>query len=129
MVDRVRDATRLEQMLGDASIELSSVASPLNTVSARAMLAARSTAGLIHCGWRSWRGADAAQGPGPGAGVDEHLRRPSRLVGPLDVGSAGSGRAALAEVDAVIVEACQPWQHQIELLQTIPGGRGDGDLK
>ena len=28
---------------------------------------------------------------------------------------------ALAELDAVIAEACQPWQHQIELLQTIPG--------
>ncbi len=28
---------------------------------------------------------------------------------------------ALAELDAVIVEACQPWAHQIELLQTIPG--------
>jgi len=28
---------------------------------------------------------------------------------------------ALAELDAVIVQACQPWAHQIELLQTIPG--------
>jgi hypothetical protein len=28
---------------------------------------------------------------------------------------------ALAELDAVIVDACQPWQHQIELLQTNPG--------
>ena len=28
---------------------------------------------------------------------------------------------AIAELDAVIVDACQPWQHQIELLQTIPG--------
>src|SRR5215208_2868669 len=28
---------------------------------------------------------------------------------------------ALAELDAVIVEACQPWAHQLELLQTIPG--------
>src|SRR5215213_3529589 len=28
---------------------------------------------------------------------------------------------ALAELDAVIVAACQPWAHQIELLQTIPG--------
>ncbi|SDX67467.1 Transposase IS116/IS110/IS902 family protein [Geodermatophilus africanus] len=29
--------------------------------------------------------------------------------------------AALAELDAVIAEACQPWEHQLELLQTIPG--------
>ena len=28
---------------------------------------------------------------------------------------------ALAELDGVIADACQPWQHQIELLQTIPG--------
>jgi transposase len=27
----------------------------------------------------------------------------------------------LAELDAVIVDACQPWQHQLDLLQTIPG--------
>jgi transposase len=28
---------------------------------------------------------------------------------------------ALAELDQVIAEACRPWQHRIELLQTIPG--------
>ena len=28
---------------------------------------------------------------------------------------------ALAELDGVIAEACAPWQHQIELLETIPG--------
>jgi transposase len=28
---------------------------------------------------------------------------------------------ALAELDVVIAEACRPWAHQIELLQTIPG--------
>src|SRR5688572_9074267 len=28
---------------------------------------------------------------------------------------------ALAELDAVIAAACRPWQHQIELLETIPG--------
>ncbi len=27
----------------------------------------------------------------------------------------------MAELDAVIVQACRPWQHQIDLLQTIPG--------
>ncbi len=38
--DRTRDVTRLEQLLEDASIKLSSVASSLTTVSARAMLVA-----------------------------------------------------------------------------------------
>ena len=40
MGDRTRDTVRLELMLEDASIKLSSVASSLTTVSARAMLAA-----------------------------------------------------------------------------------------
>jgi len=40
MGDKTRDLTRLELMLEDASIKLSSVASSLKTVSARAMLAA-----------------------------------------------------------------------------------------
>src|SRR3712207_8844257 len=40
MGDRTREATRLELMLEDASIKLSSVASSLTTVSARAMLGA-----------------------------------------------------------------------------------------
>src|SRR3712207_2425654 len=40
MGDRTREATRLELMLEDASIKLSSVASSLTTVSARAMLTA-----------------------------------------------------------------------------------------
>ena len=40
MGDRTRETTRLELMLEDASIKLSSVASSLNTVSARAMLTA-----------------------------------------------------------------------------------------
>src|ERR671913_1645475 len=40
MGDRTREVTRLELMLEDASIKLSSVAASLTSVSARAMLAA-----------------------------------------------------------------------------------------
>jgi hypothetical protein len=40
MGDRTRETVRLELMLEDASIKLSTVASSLNTVSARAMLTA-----------------------------------------------------------------------------------------
>ena len=40
MGDRTRETVRLEMMLEDASIKLSTVASSLTTVSARAMLAA-----------------------------------------------------------------------------------------
>ncbi len=28
--------------------------------------------------------------------------------------------AALAELDAVIDQACRPWAHQLDLLETIP---------
>ncbi|MDF3014979.1 MAG: transposase family protein [Thermomicrobiales bacterium] len=53
------------------------------------------------------------------------------LTGHFDVNHARLARSmlrrlelveqALVELDAVIAEACRPWQHQIELLQTIPG--------
>ncbi len=50
MGDRIRDVTRLEQLLkpisGDASIRLSAVAPSLSTASARAMLA------QMVAGWR-----------------------------------------------------------------------------
>ena len=53
------------------------------------------------------------------------------LTGHFDANHARLARSMLrrldlveqapAELDAVIVNACQPWQHQIELLQIIPG--------
>jgi transposase len=53
------------------------------------------------------------------------------LAGNLDANHARLARSmlrrldlveqALAELDAVIVDACRPWHRQIELLQTIPG--------
>ena len=122
MGDRVRDTTRLELMLEDASIKLSSVASSLNTVSARAMLAA-----MIDGETDPLRLAELARG---------RMRRKipdlaQALTGTFDTHHAQLARSmlgrldlveqALAELDAVIVDACQPWQHQIELLQTIPG--------
>jgi transposase len=53
------------------------------------------------------------------------------LTGHFDAGHAQRARsmlhrlqlveAALAELDAVLAHACQPWAHQLQLLQTIPG--------
>jgi transposase len=53
------------------------------------------------------------------------------LCGHFDAGHAQLARSmlarieavetALAEPDAVIAEACRPWAHQLDLLQTIPG--------
>jgi transposase len=122
MGDRTRETTRLELMLEDASIKLSTVASSLNTVSARAMLGA-----MIDGEADPLRLADMAKGK---------LRRKipdlaQALTGHFDANQARLARSmlrrldlveqALAELDAVIVDACQPWAHQIELLQTIPG--------
>jgi transposase len=122
MGDRRRDIVRLELMLEDASIKLSSVASSLKTVSARAILTA-----MINGETDPLRLAEMAKGK---------MRRKipdlaQALTGHFDANHARLARSmlrrldlveqAMAELDAVIVEACQPWAHQIELLQTIPG--------
>jgi transposase len=122
MGDRVRDTTRLELMLEDASIKLSSVASSLNTVSARAMLAA-----MIDGETDPLRLAELARGKMrrkipdlaqalTGTFDAHHAQLARSMLGRLDL-----VEQALAELDAVIADACQPWAHQIELLQTIPG--------
>jgi transposase len=122
MGDRTREAMRLELMLEDASIKLSVVASSLTTVSARAML------GALIDGERDPRAlAELAKGR-------MRVKIPAlteALTGHFDAGHARLARsildrldaveAALAELDAVIADACAPWAHQLELLQTIPG--------
>ena len=122
MGDRAREIVRLELMLEDASIKLSSVASSLKTVSARAMLTA-----MINGESDPLRLADMAKGK---------MRRKipdlaQALTGHFDANHAQLAHSmlrrldlveqALVELDQVIVAACRPWQHQIELLQTIPG--------
>ena len=120
--DRTRDTMRLELMLEDASIKLSSVASSLNTVSARAMLGA-----MIDGETDPLKLAQLARGP---------MRRKipdlaQALTGTFDADHAALAKAMLlrlrlveqaqADLDRVITAACEPWRHQIELLQTIPG--------
>ena len=111
MGDRRRDIVRLELMLEDASIKLSSVVSSLKTVSARAML----TAMMINGETDPLRLADLAKG---------RMRRKipdlaQALTGHFDANHARLARSmlqrldlvdqAMAELDQVIVEACQPW--------------------
>ena len=122
MGDRTREATRLELMLEDASIKLSSVASSLTTLSARAMLNA------LIAGERDPRVlAQLAKGK-------MRAKIPAlteALIGHFDAGHAQLARsildrldaveAALAELDAVIDASFTPWARQLELLQTIPG--------
>ncbi len=120
--DRTRDAIRLELMLEDASIKLSVVASSVTTVSARAMLramiAGEDDPAVL---------ADMAKGKMRSKIPDltealighfnvDHAALARTLLGRLDL-----VEAALAEVDRSIARACEPWAHQIEMLQTIPG--------
>jgi transposase len=122
MGDRTREVTRLELMLEDASIKLSSVAASLTSVSARAMLTA------LIAGERDPRVlADLAKGK-MRAKIPQLTEA---LIGHFDAGHAQLARTmlhrleliedALAELNAVIAAACRPWAHQLELLQTIPG--------
>ena len=94
MGDRTRETIRLELMLEDASIKLSSVASSLKTVSARAMLTAMID-GETEPGSARQLGErqDAAQDPGPGPGADWNLRGSSCPAGQVDAAAAGAGRA------------------------------------
>jgi transposase len=120
--DRSREIVRLELMLEDASIKLSSVASSLKTVSARTMLAA-----MIAGEDNPAKLAELARG---------RMRRKipeleQALTGHFDSHHAQLARSilrrldlveqALAELDQLLVEAFRPWARQIELLQTIPG--------
>lgn len=122
MGDRTRDVTRLEQMLEDASIKLSSVASSLTTVSARAMLVAmidgqRDPQVLAEMA----RGRMRTKIPDLREALDGHFTdRHARLVAAL-LTRLDHVDAALVDLEEVTEEACRPWAHQIELLQTIPG--------
>jgi transposase len=122
MGDRTRESVRLELMLEDASIKLSTVASSLTTVSARAMLAAmidgerdpRVLAEMAKGRMRS-KIPDLAQAL-EGHFDEHHAQLARSILHRLD-----AVERSLAELDGVIATACEPWSHQLELLQTIPG--------
>ena len=122
MGDRTRESIRLELMLEDASIKLSSVASSLTTVSARAMLTA-----LVEGERDPQVLAEMAKGkmrrkiPELAQALEGHFdAHHARLAGSI-LRRLDLVEQALAELDQVIAVACQPWAHHIELLQTIPG--------
>jgi len=122
MGDRTREAIRLEMMLEDASIKLSSVASSLTTLSARVMLQAmiegeRDPLVLAEMAKGKMRRKipDLAQAL-DGHFDEHHARMAKTILGRLDM-----VEESLTELDAVIAAKCAPWAHQIELLQTIPG--------
>src|SRR3954449_3108283 len=122
MADRTREITRLELMLEDASIKLSAVAASLTSVSARAMLTA-----LIGGEDDPRVLADLAKGkmrrkiPALTEALTGHFDEQHAALARSMLERIASIEAALAELNAVIAHAFQPWAHQLELLQTIPG--------
>src|SRR3954462_14490880 len=122
MADRTREMVRLELMLEDAAIKLSAVAASLTSVSARAMLTAliageRDPAALAQLArGKMRRKIPALTEALTGNFTAEHARLARSMLHRLE-----GIRADLDELDAVLAEACRPWAHQLELLQTIPG--------
>jgi transposase len=109
-------------MLEDASVKLSSVAASLTSVSARAMLAALIT------GEDDPRVlADLAKGkmrrkiPALTEALTGHFNAEHAQLARSMLARIESVETALAELNVVIAAAFQPWVHQLELLQTIPG--------
>lgn len=120
--DRTREIVRLELMLEDASIKLSTVASSLKTVSARAMIGAmiegetdpRVLAQMAKKKMRS-KIPDLAQALE--GHFDAHHAQLARSL--LD--RISRVEQAMRELDLAIEAACAPWARQTDLLQTIPG--------
>lgn len=122
MGDRTWDTTRLELMLEDATIKLSCVASSVNTISARLMIGA-----LIRGETDPLKIADLAKGKMrvkipdlaqavTGNFTEHHATMARTILRRLEL-----VEQAIKESDELIAAACAPWQHQIDLLQTIPG--------
>lgn len=112
----------LELMLEDASIKLSAVVSSLKTVSARAMLAEmidgeRDPQKLAALAKGKLRGKIPQLSEALTGSFDDHHARLARSI----LHRLELVETALAELDGVLEQACLPWAHQIELLQTIPG--------
>jgi transposase len=122
MGDRTRDTTRLELMLEDASIKLSSVASSVTAKSARLMLRA-----MIDGEADPLKLAEMAKGrmrskiPDLAQALDGHFDVFHARIAKTMLDRLEYIESALAELDEVIRSACRLWQRQIDLLMTIPG--------
>jgi transposase len=120
--DRTRDAVRLESLLEDASIKLSAVASNIVGVSSRAML------GELVAGQRDGAVlADLARSklrrkiPDLTEALTGHFDDHHALIVGQLLTRLNHVEQALAELDAQITLEVAPWQHQVDLLRTIPG--------
>jgi transposase len=122
MGDRTREVTRVEKLLEDASIKLSAVVSNIAGASARDMLTAlvageRDPAVLAEFArsklrWKIPQLTESLVGR-----FDEHH---ALLIGGM-LQRLGQVETSLKDCDAQILAEIAPWQHQYELLQTMPG--------
>lgn len=120
--DRTREIVRLELLLEDASIKLSTVASSLKTVSARAILVAmvegQTDARVLA---EMAKGRMRAKIPELAQALEGHFDAHHAQLARSILDRIDRVDQAMAELDRAIEAACEPWAHQIELLQTIPG--------
>lgn len=122
MGDRTREAVRLELMLEDASIKLSAVASKLTTVSARVILAAMiegESDPLVLA--QMAKGRMRSKIPELTQALDGHFDAHHARLARAILGRLDAVEAALVDLDDAIRVEVEPWAHQVELLQTIPG--------
>ena len=120
--DRTREIVRLEMMLEDASIKLSSVASSLKTVSARAILAAMidgETNPLVLA--EMAKGRMRSKIPDLAQALEGHFDAHHAQLARSILDRIDRVEQDMAELDLAIEAGCAPWAHQLELLQTIPG--------
>ncbi len=122
MGDRTRHAGRLEKLLEDASIKLSSVASNITGTSSREMLAAlvageRDPAVMADMAHSSLRRKipDLTEAL-IGRFDDHHALLVGAMLRELDLVDG-----ALVRLDAQIAAEMAPWKHELDLLRTIPG--------
>ncbi len=120
--ERTREVQRLEKLLEDAGIKLSSVACDITGVSSRAMLEAliageRDPAAIAELAQRRMRSKIPALTEALTGRFNDHHRFMTRLF--LDRIDAHS--ADIAHLDARIEEAMQPFGAARDLLASIPG--------
>jgi transposase len=120
--ERTREVQRLEKLLEDAGIKLSSVATDITGVSGRAMLEAliagqRDPAVIAELAQRRMRAKIPALTEALTGRFNDHHRFMTRLF--LDRIDAHS--ADIARLDARIQEAMEPFQAARDLLVSIPG--------
>lgn len=120
--DRTREVQRLEKLLEDTGIKLSSVASSLQTKSSRLMLDAlvageRDPLVLAELAQRRARGKlRELEQALRGRFTDQHAMLVRQMLARIDAASA-----TITELDAAIEDELRPFQQTLDLLITAPG--------